>query len=179
MRSTMKPMTILVTLILAMICAASSFAQTCNSAIVATTPTSRFVNNDNGTVTDKATGLVWKRCSEGQNWDGTTCTGIYTLHDWQSALQAGSDAVFAGESDWRLPNKNELASLVESQCITPAINTTIFPATPAAALFWSSSPYAGAELWSSEAWSVSFIHGTVRPSSMSQGDMAVRFVRGG
>jgi hypothetical protein len=56
---------------------------TCNYAsIVATAPASRFTDNGDGTVTDTATGLQWKRCSEGQSWDGATCSGTATNYYW-------------------------------------------------------------------------------------------------
>lgn len=171
----MKSMIILVTLILSMACATAVCAQNCNNAIVATTPTSRFVDNGNGTVTDIATGLTWKRCSEGQIWNGTTCTGSATTLAWQGALQAGNDAVFAGTSDWRLPNKNELASLVENQCNSPAINEAVFPATPSSSHFWSSSPYAGG---SDDAWGVGFGSGGVG-YDRKYGELYLRLVRGG
>lgn len=172
----MKSMIILVALILSITCAASVYAQTCRSDIVASTPTSRFVDNANGTVTDSATGLVWKRCSEGQSWDGATCNGSAINDDWQYALEDGSDAVFAGASDWRLPNKKELNSLIERQCVNPAINLTVFPATPAS-FFWSSSP---TTTNSERAWLVGFDAGTTPAGIKSMYDSRhVRLVRGG
>ncbi|MGB4499160.1 MAG: hypothetical protein WBI40_10735, partial [Methylococcaceae bacterium] len=48
-------------------------AQTCQTAsIPATTPTNRFTVNNNGTVSDSKTGLMWKKCSEGQS--GADCS---------------------------------------------------------------------------------------------------------
>jgi len=60
------------------LCAGGALAeQGCNyDSIPATAPASRFTDNGDGTVTDQATGLQWKRCSEGQDWSGGTCTGI-------------------------------------------------------------------------------------------------------
>lgn len=37
------------------------------------TTTSDFIDNQNGTVTQKTTGLIWQRCSIGQTWNGSTC----------------------------------------------------------------------------------------------------------
>ena len=53
--------------------------------------------NEKVVITDSVTGLMW------QKW-GTTET-------WQAALKYCEDLTYAGYSDWRLPNKNELASL--------------------------------------------------------------------
>ena len=50
-------------------------------------------------VTDSATGLMWQKEYE-------------TNKTWQEALKYCEDSTYAGYSDWRVPNKNELASLV-------------------------------------------------------------------
>lgn len=115
--------------------------QTCQTDnIPATTPSARFTVHGDGTVTDKATGLMWKQCSEGQS--GSDCaTGAASGYTWRFALQRAATVNsngFAGYSDWRLPNIKELRSIVERQCIEPSINLTVFPATPVA-WFWSSS----------------------------------------
>ncbi len=98
--------------------------------------------NGDGTVTDNTTGLMWMRCSLGQVWDGKTCGGKAATFTWADALKAAAGHEFAGYTDWRLPNKNELESIVEGRCFTPTINSSVFPATPST-YFWSSSPYAG------------------------------------
>jgi hypothetical protein len=110
----------------------------------------------------------------GQEWNGETCSGIASVFSWKEALSAASQQKFAGYGNWRLPNKNELESIVEERCISQAINTTIFPATPRA-FFWASSPYAGL---GSGAWSVDFNFGVVTASDKS-GRMNVRLVRDG
>ncbi|MFI3136278.1 MAG: DUF1566 domain-containing protein [Methylococcaceae bacterium] len=125
-------------------------AQTCKtSSISATTPTAQFADNRNGTVTDTKTGLMWKRCSEGQLWDDVTsmCVSRYAYYSWQTALQRAQDTNvrggFAGLVGWRVPNSKELGSLVEEQCYSPAINLAVFPGTPENGFFWSSSLHAG------------------------------------
>jgi hypothetical protein len=148
-------------------------AQTCNDAIVASAPDSRYRENGDGTVTDLSTGLIWKQCAEGLS--GADCTtGSPSTFTWQAALQHAEDAVFAGSSLWRLPNKNELASLVERRCVNPAINATPLPNTPSS-WFWSSSPYA---YYLGDAWLVSFGHGFVSGYGKSY-QAYVRLVRGG
>lgn len=89
---------------------------------------------------------------------------------------AGSepDAEFAGHTDWRLPNKNELASLVEQHCHGPAIDTRYFPNTPGG-WFWSSSPYAGGPGY---AWFVGFGYGGVG-NDFKVSAYHVRLVRAG
>lgn len=114
-------------------------AQTIIEHIPSNTPNSRYEVHDNGTVTDTATGLVWQRCVLGRDWYGSNCIGNASTHNWQDALQAASDSTLAGYNDWRLPNVNELRSLVAMDRYQPAINEEIFPAT-SSSIFWSSSP---------------------------------------
>ncbi|WP_295436623.1 DUF1566 domain-containing protein [uncultured Thiodictyon sp.] len=148
-------------------------AQTCRTDIAPTAPDSRFTDHGDGTVSDAATGLVWKRCAEGLS--GAGCAGgAVSTFTWQNALQRAADADFAGRTDWRLPNKNELESLVERRCYEPAINATFFPNTPSS-WFWSASPYAS---YPDYAWGVNFGYGYVDGDNKHYAG-SVRLVRGG
>ncbi|HOW75801.1 MAG TPA: DUF1566 domain-containing protein [Candidatus Competibacteraceae bacterium] len=151
-----------------------------NLAVPATTPTMDFTLHDDGTVTHTPTGLMWMRCSLGQTWTGTTCTGTGNTYTWSNALNAAqtvnASSGYAGHADWRLPNKNELASIVEERCWLPAINAAIFPGTPSDGWYWSSSP--GATGGSGYAWYVDFYSGLVNILSQSNGNR-VRLVRAG
>lgn len=63
-----------------------------------------FVDNVNGTITDKSTGLMWTQADSG--------TGM----DWKQALawaQTKNISNYLGYSDWRLPNVKELQSIVD------------------------------------------------------------------
>ena len=154
-------------------------AQTCQTAsIPATALTSQFTDNSDGTVTDTQTGLMWKKCAEGQ--DPLTCSGSTSSFNWQAALQRAQDVNggLAGNNltytDWRVPNIKELASLVEEQCYSPAINTAVFPNAPSA-VFWSASPHAG---YGYDAWGVGFSFGHDGNYSKNYGG-GVRLVRSG
>lgn len=145
---------------------------TCKDSIIATTPDTRFTINKDGTINDNTTGLMWMRCSLGQEWNGKTCGGTAAVYQWTDALKVPVGFDFAGYSDWRLPNKNELESIIEGRCFTPAINSKVFPATPTT-YYWSSSPYAAV---AEGAWSVDFGYGTVN-ASVKSGAIHIRLVR--
>jgi len=149
----MKPL-ILPLLLLSLAYSHISVAQTCKPNIAPDAPDSRYVLRAEGTALDKQTGLVWMRCALGQTWAGRTCTGTAQTYTWQRALQAAESTVFAGRSDWRLPNQKELQSLVERRCTTPAINLTAFPNTYY--WYWSSSPVAN---YNYNAWIVAADYG--------------------
>ncbi|MCA9969533.1 MAG: DUF1566 domain-containing protein [Anaerolineales bacterium] len=104
-----------------------------------------FVDNEDGTITDAATGLMWPRADSG--------AGL----DWAEALawvQAQNDANYLGYDDWRLPNAKELQSLVDYGrspdttgsaaidplfSVTPITNEAGQPDYPA---YWSSTTHA-------------------------------------
>ncbi len=125
----------------------------------------RFVANG-AEVTDTDTSLVWQRCSVGQTWSGSTCTGTASTMTHEAALTTARDST----GGWRLPNVKELASLADKGCSNPAIDSTAFPATPLT-WYWSATPYAGD---ASGAWGVFFgnVYGYNR-----NGTYAVRLVR--
>jgi hypothetical protein len=132
---------------------------------------SRFTYSAAGDeVTDSQTGLVWRRCSEGQSWGVGTCTGTAATYTHEAALvQAQAQAGAAG---WRLPNVNELSSINDKTRLNPAIDSTAFPATPSN-FFWTATPYAA---YSRITWLVHFLYGHV--GNKDRGESAhVRLVR--
>lgn len=132
------------------------------------TPTSDFtISSDGSVVTHNTTGLIWRRCSEGQNWAKTHCSGTAKTYSWDqaSALPAGN---------WRLPTIAELVTIIEFDKYQNTINTTVFPNTPSDQ-YWSSSPYMDNK---DAAWNVSFIYGDTGATNKSN-RLYVRMVRGG
>ncbi len=72
-----------------------------------------LVDNGDGTVTDRATGLTWMQADGGKGMD------------WEEALAYAEGMEFAGLDDWRLPNAKELQSIVD---YTRSPDTTESPA---------------------------------------------------
>ena len=150
-----------------------------NANVAEATPSADFpTNNPNSpSVTHAKTGLTWKRCSEGQVLSGGTCTGTATAMTWSAALASAATAnagYFDGYNDWRLANQKELESIVETCGFNPAINQTVFPATPAS-LFWSASTYVPSPTF---AWLVNFTIG-YDSANLKSNVNYVRLVRGG
>lgn len=116
--------------------------QTCDtSKYPLSSPTERFTDHGDGTVTDEAAQLMWMRCSAGQTWSDGSCIGTAATFDWQGAQQVAVDMNKGGSlffNDWRLPSLRDLAMIAERQCENPRINLAVFPSTPAA-LYWTSS----------------------------------------
>lgn len=131
-----------------------AWAQTCLTGAPATTPDANFVDNEDGTVTDVTTGLMWMQCSVGQTWVAGRCTGDASELSWQQALQFAHGYVFANYDGWRVPNIKELASITELLCVRPSINETMFPSTLSDD-YWTSTP---STLDADRAWVVAFFN---------------------
>lgn len=73
-----------------------------------------FADNGDGTVSDKATGLMWSQDDNGE------------AINWEAALAYAENATTADYDDWRLPNAKELQSIADYSGVFPAINTSVF-----------------------------------------------------
>jgi len=154
-----------------------------------------YTDNGDGTITDNTTGLMWEK----KDLSGSGIhdyTNMYTWGDtfpsftmdgtmvstFLTNLNAGGG--FAGHTDWRIPNVNELQSIANYSVVAAlpvdpvffslcAVNCMVascsctFP-TP----HWSSSTYRGGD----QAWFVDFTDGSVGKDSKSSLH-AVRAVR--
>jgi len=117
------------------------------------------INND-GTVTDTSTGLMWQQEAAAQM-------------TWEEALSYCENLSLASYTDWRLPNRNELRSLKDFSKYLPAIDTIAFPDTPSD-LYWSSTTDVSD---TDNAWTVNFNNGWLDANKSWQ--LYVRTVRGG
>jgi hypothetical protein len=101
----------------------------------------QLVDNGDGTISDRATGLMWMQDDS------------QTAYDWQGALAYAEGLEHAGFENWRLPDAKELQSIVDygrspatssSAAIDPLFNTT--PITDEGggqdyASYWSSTTH--------------------------------------
>jgi len=116
-------------------------------------PAPRFVAGTGAQVecvTDKLTGLMWPKNANLANSPMT----------WQAALDYSNSLTHCGYSDWRLPNKKELFSLIDQSQYDPAlpavhpfINVSTTP------MYWSSSSVISGH--NDHAWGVGMFHGNV------------------
>lgn len=85
-----------------------------------------YQKNNNQTVIDMHTGLVWIE-SEGD-----------IQRTWQGAISYCNELAFAGQTDWHLPTKLELESIVDYGKSSPALNQ-VFSCPNS--FYWSATPY--------------------------------------
>jgi len=120
----------------------------------------RYVDNQDGTVTDVCTRLIWQK---------ETAPGRYT---WKDALEYCDALTLGGHDDWRLPNIRELQSIVDYGRSNPAFDP-VFGA--ASVWYWSSTTV---DVLPGNAWDVHFWRGNGNLVEKTF-ENYVRAVRGG
>lgn len=120
-----------------------------------------LTDNNDGTVTDKGTGLTWQQLFAGPM-------------TWEEALSYCEGLEIGGFDDWRLPNRNELQSIIDYEKSSPAANEIFFPGTLSHG-YWTSTTYA---LRPTLSWVVDFHYGYVIKGRKAE-SYYVRAVRGG
>jgi hypothetical protein len=147
-------------------------------------PSPRFTDNNNGTVTDQLTGLIWLKdgnCTKFYESDNSTSNE----RDWAEAVTSAnnlangycnlSDGSKTGE--WRLPDRKELDSLIDLGHINPALPPDCpIAVTTVASYYWSSTTCAGDTYG---AWYVGFDYGYGYDVGSKSYSLYVRAVRGG
>ncbi len=121
-----------------------------------------FLDNRNGTATDRVTQLMWQKQDDG------------AAVVWEDAITKCEALSLGGYKDWRLPNVKELRSIVDSGTYAPAL----YPGcllNPRSDSYWSSTTYLSSQ---DTAWRVNFWHGEV-VGTLKGGALFVRCVRGG
>lgn len=125
-------------------------------------------------VTDNVTGLQWQ--DDAKSADNALI--------WTEALDLCESLSLGGRSDWRLPNINELRSIVDFRHIDPATDP-IFR-NSASTPYWSST--SDDDIYAYHAWFIDFYDGSRMGSHDPSGSLAeiskydgahVRCVRGG
>jgi hypothetical protein len=123
---------------------------------------SRFVNNMDGTITDTLTGLMWQK-DDFQN-----------PMTWEESITQFNDLLLAEYTDWRLPTREELRSIVDYSKITPSIFVNEFPNT-VLGNYWTSTAHPFQE---NHVWCIHFYNGNDNYQSKNNQYFS-RAVRGG
>lgn len=101
----------------------------------------RFIDHEDGTVSDTRTGLMWMRPALGQTINNGVCRGDAQRFHFTEALALRTE--FAGYDDWRLPTIDELRGLID-RSVCPALDKEAFPVPPDS-YFWSSTMQASSD----------------------------------
>jgi uncharacterized protein len=106
-----------------------------------TWPNPRFTDNGDLTITDNLTGLMWTR--GGSAPGPASCKGS-SLKNWQQALDYAAclnTNNYLGHNDWRVPNINELESLVHAGQAGPSDWLSSQGFTNVKSTYWSSTTF--------------------------------------
>lgn len=122
-----------------------------------------FADLGNGTVLDTQTDLIWQQ-GDDQNQNGG--------RTWDQAQDYCQALTLDAHTDWRLPDKDELAGLVNTQRVDPAIDP-VFDAQSAG--YWTGSDLIHN---SKSAWVTLFSYGALTAQD-KETYQHVRCVRGG
>lgn len=120
-------------------------------------------------IQDKISGIIWKRCVYGQQWNGSSCDGTPIKLTWQEALQV------ATAEGWRIPTIKELSLILDHQCIAPPLHPELFPGAPASENngLWSSTPYITASSETTNAWWMDLMFGGMNFRAVSTTNFAL------
>ena len=106
-------------------------------------PEPRFTDNEDGTVTDNLTGLIWLK-------DANLAEGeVPTLQEALNFVSNMNDGEGTfGYTDWRLPNMRELFSLIDCGAKSPALSSghpfeNVQWSSNNLWMYWSSTTYTG------------------------------------
>lgn len=138
----------------------------------------RFIDNGDGTVLDSKTGLMWMQVDADS---GTKMTFLEALNYCKNTLNVTgyptSNANSPGSqtyTDWRVPNRNELLSLLDAATNAWEIYDKAFPNS--GSLYWSSSSSCSII---DNAWQINFERGGITLANYNTQSNVVRLVRGG
>ncbi len=114
-------------------------------------PGGRFTDNGDGTVRDLLTGLIWLRN-----------TGCFSPALFAVALADGNQLATGAcglsdgskPGDWRLPNLNELESMIDVSQSNPALPAGSPFTNVSNGIYWSSTSYFGGQAGSPTAWTI-------------------------
>jgi len=123
-----------------------------------------FIDNGDGTISDKETGLMWEKKSNNRsvNGMGSKYTWSALTTEFLNSLNSGSG--FAGYTDWRIPSIEELDTLRNYRTgwphVYPAFNSACVPGCAVTTCsctqpdyYWSTTTFQG---WPQDAWGVPF-----------------------
>lgn len=130
--------------------------------------------SEHACVQDNVTGLTW---------EVKTTANAGTTYSWNAAgtyaESVNSGGGLCGHSDWRIPSRRELLSIVDHDRALPAVDTPFFPntSTSISSRHWTADPDLSAPL-GARYWTINFAFGDSSSGIEGATAQLVRLVRG-
>ena len=125
------------------------------------------LNSSNGVVSDNSTNLEWQD-------DYSDNNNTIKQTTWQNAIDYCESLTLNAQNDWRLPNKNELLSIVDYSKSNPSIAEQF--TNTSNDYYWSSTT---PQSFHNHAWVVYFGYGYTTRNANKYDSNYVRCVRAG
>ena len=94
-----------------------------------------LTDNNDGTVTDNLTGLIWEQKTEGNE---------PTILTYEDATAYCENLSLGDSDDWRVPTRKEYSTLINMSRLSPSLDITYFPYYTSSATtihYWTASDY--------------------------------------
>lgn len=121
-------------------------------------------DSTNEVVIDTSTHLMWQ--------DDYAVEKDSTKMNWSDSIDACESLSRAGYSDWRMPNINELSTIINLNANDPAINNTFVYCE--SNVYWSSTTSTAD---STRSWGINFTTGNLQSSYLKTNTNYLRCVR--
>jgi len=129
-----------------------------------------LTDNNDGTVTDNLTGLVWEQKSEESE---------QSTFSYSEAVAYCENLSLGNSDDWRVPTRKEFSTILNLGTISPALDTTYFPdytyTSASGVYYWTSSEYHDDP---SQVWKIQISFGISEAVTSQAPPYKVRCVRG-
>lgn len=124
-----------------------------------------FTRDPNGTVSDSSYRLQWQD-------DYSDNSNTIKESGWEAAILYCENLVLDGKTDWRLPNINELKTIIDDTKLTGLIFSTFLNTNRSD--YWSATTYNAIK---NNAWTVDFNTGRSTYGNAKNSTQSVRCVR--
>jgi len=133
-----------------------------------------FLYVDSKMIRDATNEVVFDTTTKKMWQDDSKVKDINYKVSWEAAIEVCENLDLGGFTDWRLPNKNELNTIVDLSKYDPSLSEIFIKYDLSS--YWSSTNY-GNSTALNKAWSINFTTGDTRADQTKTELLYVRCVR--
>lgn len=110
----------------------------------------RFFKIDESNVYIAKKSLTWAAARDSESnlvWQVYNSNGNVEIHNWSGAISYCESLTLLDQIDWRLPNKNEMKSIIDYEYSPGVMSSEFFPGNATYDRYWTSTTQAGTKAW--------------------------------